>query len=75
MYLKKGYTDRFHYANHIIVDKVHNKGDKHWNFNPKIWGKSGTFDIINDMNEYVTLVQLMYNLGDAIHYYRIQDSL
>ena len=57
MYLKKGYTNIFHYANHIIVDKVQNKGDKHWNYNIKQCSKSGAVDIINYMSEYVMLVQ------------------
>ena len=35
------------------------KGDNNLRYNMKVWQKKDAFDILNNVSEYVTLVQLM----------------
>ena len=50
------------YTNEIITDRVRNKVEQQCNHSSKQQQKGGTFDILNEMSEYLTLVQLIYNL-------------
>ena len=51
-----------------MADKVINKGDQKCHYSLNKWVKVRTFYIINDMSEYVALVQLMDNLSNVSHY-------
>ena len=43
------------------------KVDQKLKYNLTIWKKNDTFDILNDISEDVTLVQLMDSLGNVNH--------
>ena len=43
---------------------IHIKGP---NINLKVWHKDDAFDIINNISEYVNLMQLMNSLGNVNH--------
>ena len=43
------------------------KGEQNLQYNLKIWKKNDDFDILNDISEDVTLVQLMDSLGNVNH--------
>ena len=50
--------------------KIYIKGEQHLIYNLKIWNKNDAFDILNDISENVTLVQLtdtLENLNHAIN--------
>ena len=38
------------------------KGEQHLRYNLKIWKKKSAFDILNEISEHFTLVQLMETL-------------
>ena len=50
------------FANDITKEKLRHKGEQHLRYNLKKCKNKGDFDIINDISENVTLVQLMYTL-------------
>ena len=41
------------------------KVEQNLQYNLTIWKKNDAFDILNDISEYVTLVQLIYSLGNV----------
>ena len=41
------------------------KGEHDIIFNLKVWQKKYAFDILKNISEYITLVQLMYSLGNV----------
>ena len=43
------------------------KGEQNLRYNLKIWNKKDDFGIINNISEYVTLLQLMDSLGNVDH--------
>ena len=47
-----------------MLDKERNFGEQHLRYKLEKWKKTDTFDIMNNINEYVTLVQLMGSLGN-----------
>ena len=55
------------FANDIRKKKLHNKVEHHLRYNLKRWNNKGGFEILNDMIENVTLVQLMDSLGNMNH--------
>ena len=50
----------------ITKKKLHHKGEQHLRYNINKWEK-GDFDILNDISENVTLLQLMDTLGNMNH--------
>ena len=52
--------------NRIII-----KGEQNLQYNMTIWKKNDDFDILNDISEYVTLVQLMDSLVNVNHDIRV----
>ena len=42
-------------------------GEKYLCYKLEHWKKTGTFDILNNINEYLTLVKLMDSLGNVNH--------
>ena len=43
------------------------KGEHNLIYNMKVWKKNDDFDILKNVSEYVTFVQLMDSLGNANH--------
>ena len=39
-------------------------GEQYLYYKLEQWKKKGTFDIMNNINEYVNLVKLMYSVGN-----------
>ena len=56
-----------HFANAIISNRRKIKGEHNLIYNLAIWKKNDAFDILNDISENVTLVQLMDSLGNVNH--------
>ena len=56
----EGNTSRVLFENDAMEDKEQVKGDQYLHCTFKRWKKSISFDILNDISEYVTLVQLLY---------------
>ena len=50
-----------------MKDKFYQIGEHHLRYNLNKWVKKCTFDIMNNISENVTLVQLMNNLGNLNH--------
>ena len=71
--------------NAIMKNRRKIKGEQNLIYNLKVWKKNDAFDILNDISENVTLVQLMDTLGNVnnsisivgrcIFYYNHEKSL
>ena len=48
-----------------MSNKRGKKGEQNLRYNLTIWRENDTFDILNDISENVTLVQLMDSLGNV----------
>ena len=57
--------------NEIITDKVINKSEEKFHYILKYWKSINDFYILNDMSEYVKLVQLMKILRNVRNYVTI----
>ena len=73
------FRNRIHFANGIMSNRMKIKGEHRLRYNLKVWHKKDTFDILNNLNEYDTFVQLMESLGNVNHdisivWYWIIDS-
>ena len=55
------------FANAIISNRRKIKGEQNLRYNMTIWRKNYAFDILNDIGENFTLVQLMDSLGNVNH--------
>ena len=49
-----------------MTEQMHIKGEQHLIYNIKVWGNNA-FDILKNISEYVTLVQLMDSLVNVNH--------
>ena len=47
-----------------MTNSMHIKGEQRLRYNLKLWHKNDDFGILNNISEYVTLVQLIYLLGN-----------
>ena len=56
-----------HFANDIMKNRRKIKGEHNLRYNLMIWKENYAFDILNDISENVTLVQLMDSIGNANH--------
>ena len=54
-----------HFANHIMKNSRKIKDEQTLQYHLKIWKKNNDFDILNNIIEYVTMVQLMDSLGNV----------
>ena len=45
-----------------MIDQARKFGEQHLRYKLEQWKKTGTFYILNNISEYVKLVQLMYSL-------------
>ena len=58
-FLKGGILDRLILANAIMINEARKKGDQHLRHKLEHWSKIGTFDILNNISDYVSLIKLM----------------
>ena len=58
---------RIHSANTIMKNRIKIKVEQNLQYNLTIWKKNNYFDILNEISEDVTLVQLMNSLGNVNH--------
>ena len=70
----KEFKNIIHFANVIMKNIRRRKGEEHLQYNLTIWKKNDAFDILNDISEDVTLVQLMDSLGNVNHVINIVGS-
>ena len=49
------YYDGINFSNEIILDKARNKGDKNPRYQQVKWKKTGTFDILINISNHITL--------------------
>ena len=54
------------FANEIMIDKSRKK-DHNLRYKLEHWKKMCTFDILNNISEYITLVQLIDSFGNKNH--------
>ena len=59
---KNNCKNRIHFANDIMSNRRKIKGEQNLRYNLTIWSKNDSFDILNDISENFTLVQLMDSL-------------
>ena len=57
-----------------MSDQERNFVDQYLRYNLKQWKKKGTFDNMNSISEYVTLVLLMDSPGFVNHVVSVLDS-
>ena len=55
------------FSNEILSDKKRRTGDQNLRYKLEQWKKIDTFDILNNISEYVTLMQLMDSLVNVNH--------
>ena len=58
---------RINFSNTMMKNRIKIKGEQNLQHNLKIRKKNNDFDILNDISEDVTLVQLMDSLGNVNH--------
>ena len=56
-----------HFANAIMSNRRKIKGEQNLRYNLTIWRKNDDSDVLNDISENVTLVQLMESLVNVNH--------
>ena len=59
--------NRIDFANDILKNKTKNKGETKVHYSLIKYKQTGTYKILEDISENVTLVQLMYSLGNVNH--------
>ena len=59
--------DRIIFANSIMLDKTRNFREQGLCYKLYTWKEMGAFDILNNISEHVTLVQIMDSLGNVNH--------
>ena len=61
------FKSRIHFSNYIMKNRRKIKGEQILQYNLTIQNKNDDFDILNEISEDVTLVQLMESLGNVNH--------
>ena len=54
-----------------MSDQARKFGEQHLCYKLKQWKKIGTFDILHNISEYITLVQLMDLINNVSHAVRV----
>ena len=62
---KENCNNIIHFANDILSNRIKIKGEQNLRYNMTMWRGKDSFDILNDINENVTLVQLLNSLGNV----------
>ena len=64
-------TDKFmniiHFDNSTMKNRMHIKVEQKLRYNMKVWYKNDAFDMLKNISEYVTFVQLMDSLVNVNH--------
>ena len=64
---KENCKNRIHFDNAIMKNRRTIKVEQNLSYNLTIWSKNDAFDILHDLSEIFTLVQLMDSLGNMNH--------
>ena len=59
------FKSRIDFSNTIMKNRRKIKGEQNLQYNLTIWRKNDDFDILNDISEYVNLLQLLDSLGNV----------
>ena len=59
--------NRIKFANSTMLEKERNFGEKRLHYKLKTWKIMGTFDIMNNISEYISLVQVIDSFDNANH--------
>ena len=62
---KENCKNIIHFANALMSNRIKIKGEQNLRYNLKIWSEIDAFDILNDISESFTLVQLMDSVGNV----------
>ena len=62
-----GYSDIIIFYNKILLYQAQKKAEKCFSYNIKQWKITGTFYIINDISEYLTLIQFIFMVVNVNH--------
>ena len=65
--MKSEVGNRIHFANDIMLNNKRNKGEARVHYKLIKYKKKGDYKILEDISANVTLVQLMYSLGNVNH--------
>ena len=57
-----------------MINRAKNKGDHHLRYEIKQWKIKGSFDIINDISDIFTIVQLMETIVNLNHSVNIVEK-
>ena len=63
----KNCKNGIHFANSIMKNRIKIKIEQKLRYNLTIWKLNDAFDILNEISENVTLVQLIESLGNMNH--------
>ena len=66
-YKLHGYIDIITFENAVLADRERNKSEQRICHKLEQWKKTGSYYILNNISDYVTLVQLMDSLGNMNH--------
>ena len=61
------FRNRIHFSNNIMTNIMHIIGEQRLKYNLNLLHKKDVFEILKNVSEYVTLVQLMDSLGNVNH--------
>ena len=64
---KEHFKNKIHFANDSMSSRRKIKGEHNLGYNLTIWKKKDDFDILNNISENVTLVQLTESQGNVNH--------
>ena len=65
--LKSEVGNRIHFSSEIMLNPKRNKGEARVHYKLEKYRKKGEYDILKNISENVTLVQLMDSLGNVNH--------
>ena len=65
--MKSEVGNRIDFANEIMLNRKRNKGEAMVHYKLMKYNKMGDYKILEDISANVTLVQLMYSLGNVNH--------
>ena len=60
-------VNRLDFKNSILKNKIKLKGEPKVYYSLRKYKKKGSYDILTDIGENITLVQLMYSTGNVNH--------
>ena len=64
---KENFNDIIHFSNAIMSNRRNIKGEQNLRYNLTIWSENDAFDILNEISEFFTSVQLRDSIGNLNH--------